>query len=139
MEKIRPKQKKVFRPGKIAAAGVRYAFVLAMMAFTLYPVIYTLVGSFKTNAAYAGAKTALATLARSTAVCYARYGITCNVILPGFTQTEYISESEQKKHAEKMPLHKLVETENIAEAAVFLLRQPMINGAMLNVDGGWEP
>ena len=50
MEKIRPKQKKVFRPGKIAAAGVRYAFVLAMMAFTLYPVIYTLVGSFKTNA-----------------------------------------------------------------------------------------
>lgn len=38
-----------------------------------------------------------------------------------------------------MPLHKLVETENIAEAAVFLLRQPMINGAMLNVDGGWEP
>ncbi len=95
--------------------------------------------SFKTNAAYAGAKTALATLARSTAVCYARYGITCNVILPGFTQTEYISESEQKKHAERMPLHKLVETENIAEAAIFLLRQPMINGAMLNVDGGWEP
>ena len=95
--------------------------------------------AFKTNAAYAGAKTALATLARSTAVCYARYGITCNLIVPGFTRTEYISESEQKKLAEKMPLHKLVEPEDIAETAVFLLRQPMINGAMLNMDGGWEP
>ena len=95
--------------------------------------------AFKTNAAYAGAKTALATLVRSTAVCYAHCGITCNLILPGFTRTEYMPEAEQQRLAEKMPLHKLVEPEDIAEAAVFLLRQPMINGAMLNVDGAWEP
>ena len=95
--------------------------------------------AFKTNAAYAGAKTALATLARSTAVYYAHCGITCNVILPGFTRTEYMSKAEQQRLLEKMPLHKLVEPEDLAEAAVFLLRQPMINGAMLNVDGAWEP
>ncbi|MGI5174437.1 SDR family oxidoreductase [Treponema sp. OMZ 840] len=97
------------------------------------------VQAFRTNAAYAGAKTALASLIRSTAVFYAAYGITCNGIFPGFTQTEYVPPVEQKKLAQKMPQQRLVRVEEVAESAVFLLRQPMINGALLNIDGGWEP
>ena len=50
MEKMISKRKKSFRLEKIILEGVRYAFLLSMMVFTLYPVIYTLVGSFKTNA-----------------------------------------------------------------------------------------
>ena len=50
MEKMISKRKKSFRLEKIILEGVRYAFLLSMMVFTLYPVIYTLVGSFKANA-----------------------------------------------------------------------------------------
>lgn len=97
------------------------------------------INGFRTNAAYAGAKTALSSLVRSTALGYASYGITCNAVLPGFTRTEYISEADQKKLAAKMPQKRLVEADEIAGAALFLLRNPMLNGVLLPVDGGWSP
>jgi ABC-type glycerol-3-phosphate transport system permease component len=41
---------KKFRKDELAILAVSYAFVLIMVVFTVYPVIYTLLGSFKTNA-----------------------------------------------------------------------------------------
>ncbi|MBQ5499874.1 MAG: SDR family oxidoreductase, partial [Treponema sp.] len=42
------------------------------------------VRSYKTNAAYAGAKTAISVLVKSVSAEYRKYGVTCNAVLPGF-------------------------------------------------------
>ncbi len=97
------------------------------------------VSAFKTNPAYAAAKTAVSSLVRSTACEYAKYGITCNAIFPGFTQTEYIDDTLCEHLQEKMPQKKLIETKEIAAMAINLLEQPMVNGALVNIDGGWDP
>lgn len=94
---------------------------------------------YRTNAAYGAAKTGLCNLAKSVAVEYAGYGITCNVILPGFTDTEFVPEPVKKTQREKMPLGKLVQTSEIGETAAFLLKMGCINGALVNVDYGWMP
>lgn len=95
--------------------------------------------SYRTNAVYAAAKTGLCSLVKSVAAEYGRSGITCNAILPGFTDTELVPETVKAEQRKKMPLGKLISTEEIAETAVFLLKMGCINGALLNVDAGWTP
>lgn len=84
------------------------------------------VKAYKSNAAYAGAKTGLSVLVKSVASQYAQLGITCNAILPGFThdappQTQDVSEKI------------------IAKNAMNLLLTPELNGVLLNIDRGWTP
>ncbi len=97
------------------------------------------VNAFKTNAAYGAAKTALSSLVRSTACEYASYGITCNAVFPGFTKTEYMSEEVCGGLANKMPQNRLIEVNEVAEMAISVLDKPMVNGALINIDGGWDP
>ncbi|MBR4628856.1 MAG: SDR family oxidoreductase [Treponema sp.] len=87
---------------------------------------------FRTNAAYAGAKTAVGTLVESTAAFYAKFGITCNAILPGFVKTEYNS-------GFLVPAGMEVESRKIAECVGFLVDNPELNGVLLRVDKGWSP
>ena len=94
---------------------------------------------FKTNAPYAGAKSALNVLVRSVAAYYAKYGITCNAVLPGFTKTEYISAETESLCAEKMPLSTMILPQSVAKAALFLLSNPDLNGVLLQIDRGWTP
>ena len=94
---------------------------------------------FSTNVAYAGAKAGLNTLVASVAANYAKYGITCNALLPGFTETEYLSENAKSELSEKMPLQKMISAKSVAEAALFLLKNPDFNGTQLRLDGGWSP
>ena len=95
--------------------------------------------SYRTNAVYAAAKTGLCSLVKSVAAEYGSCGITCNAILPGFTDTELVPEEVKAGQRKKMPRGKLIAPEEIAETAVFLLRMGCINGALLNVDAGWTP
>ena len=97
------------------------------------------VKAFRTNAAYGGAKTALCSLVKSTATQYSSYGITCNGILPGLTETEYQSPQLLSQLAQKNPSGKIIPAETIASAALNLLSVKEINGALLNVDDGWTP
>lgn len=97
------------------------------------------INGYRTNAAYGGAKTALCSLVKSVAAEYGKYGITCNAILPGFMETEYLSESTKEILAAKMPQGKLIAEKNIGEAASFLLKNGSLNGVLLNVDEGWMP
>ena len=46
--------------------------------------------SYKTNGVYAAAKTGLCSLVKSVAAEYGRFGITCNAVLPVFTDTEFV-------------------------------------------------
>ncbi len=100
---------------------------------------------FRTNAGYAGAKTAVGTLVQSTAAAYAHCGITCNALLPGFTQTEYTETAGSggagtaAALARKMPGGTLLLPESAARTAMFLLENPDINGALLRFDRGWSP
>lgn len=93
---------------------------------------------FSTNAAYAGAKSALNVLVNSVAAEYAQFGITCNAICPGFTETEYLSENQKSALAKKMPLGSMLSASSIAESSLFLLKNADINGTILRVDRGWS-
>jgi NAD(P)-dependent dehydrogenase (short-subunit alcohol dehydrogenase family) len=94
---------------------------------------------YVTNAAYAGAKTAVGILAQSVASQYASYGITCNVLLPGFTDTEYGDEQSKAIQAQKMPSGTLISTDSVASSGLFLLNNSDLNGVLLRVDRGWRP
>ncbi len=97
------------------------------------------VNAFATNAAYASAKTAVSTLVRSTALDYAKYGITCNALFPGFTKTEYMADDLCDFLCKKMPQNRLIEAREVARMAVNLLENPMMNGSLVSIDGGWDP
>ena len=43
-------KKKRWTPVKVVVAAVKWVFLIAMCVFTLYPVFYAVIGSFKTNA-----------------------------------------------------------------------------------------
>ena len=94
---------------------------------------------FRTNAMYAAAKTALCSLVKSVAIEYSASGITCNAILPGFVETEYLSPELKKSLEKKIPGGKLIPPEDIAEAVSFLLKTDSVNGTFLNIDCGWAP
>jgi NAD(P)-dependent dehydrogenase (short-subunit alcohol dehydrogenase family) len=71
---------------------------------------------------------------QSVSSSYASKNIRCNAILPGFVDTEYIDESQRK---ERIRLEApLISLDEIADAAMFLLRSEHISGELLRVDGG---
>jgi hypothetical protein len=82
----------------------------------------------RTNAAYAAAKTGLSSLVKSVALGYASFGITCNAVCPGLTDTEYLSPADRKALAAKNPDGRLVEAAEVARAGLFLLSEGSVNG-----------
>lgn len=91
-----------------------------------------------TTAPYAAAKTALGTLAKSTAKNAATFGVTCNVICPGLTDTEYMDEEARRYNRENAPSGKPLSPETIGAFAVEILKNPHLNGAVLPIDEGVE-
>ena len=91
---------------------------------------------FVTTTAYSAAKTALGSLAKSVAKTAGSAGVTCNVICPGLTDTEYIDEAGRLYNQKMSPNGKALSPENIAEAAILVLGNPYINGALIPVDNG---
>ncbi|MDR2662166.1 MAG: SDR family NAD(P)-dependent oxidoreductase [Treponema sp.] len=91
---------------------------------------------FSTTAAYSAAKTALGALAKSAAKSAGTAGVTCNVVCPGLTDTEYTGEKEQTYHREKNPRGKGLSPGDIAAVALRLLESPVVNGAVIPLDGG---
>lgn len=97
------------------------------------------VNGFRTNAVYAGAKTALCSLVKSVASEYGKYNITCNGILPGFVETEYLTQETKEMLKAKMPKNELISPKSIAETIFFVTNCRDINGALINIDEGWMP
>lgn len=99
--------------------------------------------AWKGYAAVSAAKTALEALARSIAVEYAPYGIRCNVIQAGITETPALAAipgSAQLKAQARLrnPLGRLTTPEDVAKVIYLLSRQEAawVNGALIRVDGG---
>lgn len=86
---------------------------------------------------YATAKAALIGLTKSIALDEAKYGITCNAILPGWIATDSISESE-KSQGLSVPMGRGGRTDEIASAIAWLstLEASYITGQTIIVDGG---
>ena len=91
---------------------------------------------FSDTAAYAAAKTALGTLAKSVAKCAGKDGISCNVICPGLTGTEYTSQEDLAWYREKNPGGRLLAANEIACCALGVLENPVVNGTIIAADGG---
>jgi 3-oxoacyl-[acyl-carrier protein] reductase len=93
------------------------------------------------HGAHITAKSALLGLTRELAMKEGPYGITVNMVSPGFTLTEKNLESEEdliKTLQEKTPLKRLATPEAIAKAVLFYASDlsDFITGSYLPVDGG---
>lgn len=86
---------------------------------------------------YATAKAALVGLTKSLALDEAKYGITCNVILPGWIATDTQS-AHERLQGMKTPLGRNGKPEEIAGLATFLASPAAgyLTGQSLVVDGG---
>ena len=90
---------------------------------------------------YNTAKYALNGFAKSLAVELAHFNINVNLVSPGMTQTELISNISEKNRllmAAKIPFKKLAEPEDIANAVSFLVdeKSNYITGETIRVNGG---
>jgi NAD(P)-dependent dehydrogenase (short-subunit alcohol dehydrogenase family) len=103
-----------------------------------------LTGLPKRNA-YGAAKAGIASMTRSMACEWARFGIRVNAIAPGYTKTALVraltdaGRIDEARLRRRIPLGRLADPTEIAEAAFFLCSPAAsyITGAVLAVDGGW--
>ncbi|KAH7169974.1 hypothetical protein EDB81DRAFT_774176 [Dactylonectria macrodidyma] len=105
--------------------------------------IYGLVGGHY-NCSYAASKAAVSNLTRQVALDYAKDGIHCNAICPGYTQTAIFKNTvafldDVERIRSQHPLHGVGVPEDIAGAAIFLASAEArwITGVSLPVDGGY--
>jgi len=93
------------------------------------------------QANYAASKAGLIGFSKSVAREFASRNITCNVVCPGFIETDMtkgLSEDLRKKLLEKIPLARLGQPEDVAGVVAFLCSPAAsyITGQILTVDGG---
>ena len=93
--------------------------------------------AMKNQPVYATAKAALIGLSKSIALDEAKYGITCNAILPGWIATDSISVNE-KSQGLSVPMGRGGRTDEIASAIAWLSTPgaSYITGQTIIVDGG---
>ena len=91
---------------------------------------------FTTTAAYSAAKTALGVIAKSAAKTAGSRSVTCNVLCPGLTDTEYTTEELRQYYREKCPDGRSLIPEQVASAALAIISNPCINGAVISADAG---
>jgi NAD(P)-dependent dehydrogenase (short-subunit alcohol dehydrogenase family) len=93
------------------------------------------------QANYAASKAGLVGLARSLARELGSRNITCNVVAPGFVDTDMTAALPEKTRADilsRVPLGRLASAEEVAGVVAFLASEAAgyITGAVIPVDGG---
>lgn len=99
------------------------------------------IGDLASAPCYGASKAGMACLAKSLARELASYGINANVVAPHAIETDMSKEwSEEKRKSiiADIPLGRLGEPEDVAEAVVFLVsdKAKFITGEVLDVNGG---
>ena len=82
-------------------------------------------------------KAALSALTREMAVEFAQLGVRVNAVAPGLTiATPDYDAAQMERLGEMMPLGRLPQAEEIAQAVLYLTEASAITGQTLYVDGG---
>lgn len=85
---------------------------------------------------YSASKAGLIGLTKSVAKELAPRGIRCNAIAPGFIRTDMTGSQEDNPLLAMIPLGRMGEAEEVAEAAAYLVSAKYVTGEVLRVDGG---
>lgn len=85
---------------------------------------------------YSASKAGLIGLTKSVAKELAPRGIRCNAIAPGFIRTDMTEAQTENPLLSMIPLGKMGEPEDVAEAAAYLTTASYVTGEVLRVDGG---
>ena len=85
---------------------------------------------------YSASKAGLVGLTKSVAKELAPKGIRCNAIAPGFIRTDMTGTQENNPLLSMIPLGRMGEGSDVAEAAAYLATANYVTGEVLRVDGG---
>lgn len=85
---------------------------------------------------YSASKAGLIGLTKSVAKELASKGIRCNAIAPGFIRTDMTADQEDSPLLSAIPLGKMGEPEDVADACAYLVTAKYVTGEVLRVDGG---
>lgn len=85
---------------------------------------------------YSASKAGLIGLTKSIAKEYAAKGIRCNAVAPGFIKTDMTKSQEDSPLLSMIPLGKMGDPDDVAEAVSYLINAKYVTGDVLRVDGG---
>jgi 3-oxoacyl-[acyl-carrier protein] reductase len=85
---------------------------------------------------YSASKAGLIGLTKSVAKELAPKGIRCNAVAPGFIATDMTQSQSDNPLLKMIPLGRMGETEEVAEAVAYLVGAKYVTGEVLRVDGG---
>lgn len=99
-------------------------------------------GGLSNSAIYAATKSGVISLMKNFARNYGRYGITANAIAPGAIEgfmTEHLTTAEREAFTAGVPVGRFGQPIEVAYVVDFLAsdRASFINGATIDVNGGW--
>lgn len=92
------------------------------------------------NISYAASKHAIESYSRSAAAELGRYGITVNIVAPGPIQTGYLEPEQVMDIAQKTPLGRVGQPDDVADIMVFLASEQAhwLTGQLIYAGGGWR-
>ena len=85
---------------------------------------------------YSASKAGLIGLTKSVAKELAPKGIRCNAVAPGFIGTDMTENQTDNPLLKRIPLGKMGETNDVADAVAYLVTANYVTGEVLRVDGG---
>ncbi len=85
---------------------------------------------------YSASKAGLIGLTKSVAKEYAQKSIRCNAVAPGFIKTDMTEAQAENPLLSMIPLGRMGEAEEVAEAVAYLVSAKYVTGEVLRVDGG---
>lgn len=88
---------------------------------------------------YSIAKTGVVILSKTLAASMGPSGARCNVIAPGFIDSEIVREATRKRALNMVPMGRMASTKEIADTVLWILQSPRyISGAVINMAGALE-
>ena len=85
---------------------------------------------------YSSSKAGLIGLTKSVAKELAPKGIRCNAVAPGFIATDMTGNQTDNPLLNRIPLGRMGETDDVADAVAYLVTAKYVTGEVLRVDGG---